>query len=51
MMAAALAAGHALGTVEAHGALFKLDFGSYQNIAQQVTLPNWDVFQDWTFTD
>ena len=50
MMAAALAAGHALGTVQAHAALFKLDFGTVQNTAQGVTLTDWDTFDGWAFT-
>jgi hypothetical protein len=51
MMAAVLVAANWLCPVRSHAGLFKLDFGDYQNIAQRVTLTNWDTFPDWTFTD
>jgi len=51
MMAAALVADSLVCSVQSHAGLFKLDFGTQQNAAQSVTLTNWDVFPDWTFTD
>ena len=51
MMAAALVAASLMGSVQTHAGLFKLDLGDLQKVAQGVTITNWDIMPDWTFTD